>query len=80
MKTIFTKSLGVLLFAGAAYVALARLPAAYPAAVKLTGTAVVSRAALDRLARIYLATGAVGGFGLALVIWPWRRRGNRSGT
>ena len=71
---------GVLLLCAAAYVALVRVPAAYPVAVKVTGTAVVSRAVLDRLAKVYLATGAVGGFGAALVICPLRRRGKRSGT
>jgi hypothetical protein len=75
MKQIYTKTLGVLLFAGAVYVARVRLPDAYPSAVKVTGTAVVSRAVLDRLGKVYLVTGAVGGFGLALVIWPLRRRG-----
>ncbi len=62
--------MGTFLFGAAAYVAWARLPAAYPAAVKATGMAVVSRAAMDRLATIYMATGAVGGFGLALLVWP----------
>ena len=78
MKAIMTRILGVVLFGGAAYVAWARLPAAYPAAVKLTGMAVVSRAAVDRLAAIYLATGVVGGFGLALIIWPVEGRRKRS--
>jgi hypothetical protein len=77
MKTVLTRILGVLLFGGAAYIAWARLPAAYPAAVKLTGVAVVTRSAVDWLATIYLATGARGGFGLALIIWPLpgRRKG-----
>jgi hypothetical protein len=70
MKTVLTRILGVLLFGGAAYFAWARLPAAYPAAVKLSGIALVSRSALDRVATIYLVTGVVGGFGLALIIWP----------
>ena len=74
MKPILTKLTGMLLFGGAAYVALARLPAAYPAVVKLTGTAVVSRAQMDRLATVYLAAGVVGGFGLALIVWPLRKR------
>jgi hypothetical protein len=78
MKAMLTRFLGVLLFGGAAYVAWARLPAAYPAAVKLTGVAVVTRSAVDRLATIYLATGVMGGFGLALIIWPLpgRRKGS----
>ena len=67
---MLTRVLGVLLFGGAAYAAWARLPAAYPAAVKLTGVAMVSRSAMDRLATTYLLTGVVGGFGLALIIWP----------
>ena len=77
---MLTRILGVALFGGAAYVAWARLPAAYPAAVKVTGMAVVTRAAVDRLATIYLATGVAGGFGLALIIWPLpgSRRGPRS--
>jgi hypothetical protein len=70
MKTMLTRILGVLLFGGAAYFAWARLPVAYPAAVKLSGVALVSRSALDRVALIYLVTGVVGGFGLALIIWP----------
>ena len=70
----------MLLFGGAAYVAWARLPAAYPAAVKATGVAVVSRAAVDRLATVYLATGAVGGFGLALLIWPLPRGRKGAGS
>jgi hypothetical protein len=74
MKTMLTRILGVLLFGGAAYFAWARLPAAYPAAVKLSGVALVSRSALDRVALIYLVTGVVGGFGLALIIWPARGR------
>ena len=71
---MLTRIAGVLLFGGAAYLAWARLPAAYPAAVKLTGAALVTRSAVDRLAAIYLATGAVGGFGLALIIWPLHGR------
>ena len=74
MKTMLTRILGVLLFGGAAYFAWARLPVAYPAAVKLSGVALVSRSALDRVALIYLVTGVVGGFGLALIIWPARGR------
>lgn len=70
MRTMLTRVVGVLLFGGAAYIAWAHLPAAYPAAVKLTGVAVVTRDAMDRLATIYLATGAAGGFGLALILWP----------
>ena len=68
MKTVFTRILGVLLFGGAAYIAWARLPAAYRAAVKLPGVALVTRSTVDRVATVYLATGAVGGFGLALII------------
>jgi hypothetical protein len=39
---------------------------------------VVTRSAVDRLAEIYLVTGALGGFGLALIIWPLpgRRKGS----
>jgi hypothetical protein len=74
MKSLLTRIVGVLLFGGAAYFAWARLPAAYPAAVKVTGVAGVSRATVDRVAVIYLATGVVGGFGLALIIWPLRGR------
>jgi hypothetical protein len=79
MKTMLTRILGVLLFGGAAYIAWARLPAAYPTAVKLSGVALVSRSALDRVATIYLVTGVVGGFGLALIIWPLggRQKGSR---
>jgi len=80
MKTLLTRILGILLLGGAAYVAWARLPAAYPAAVKMTGVAVVSRATMDRLATVYLVTGAVGGFGLALIIWPLPRRQKGSGN
>jgi hypothetical protein len=68
MKATLTRIIGVLLFGGAAYVAWARLPAAYPAALKLTGVAVVTRSTVDRLSTIYLATGVMGGFGLALII------------
>jgi hypothetical protein len=78
MKAVLIRILGVVLFGGAAYVAWARLPAAYPAAVKLTGVAVVSRAAVDRLATTYLVTGVAGGFGLALIIWPLP--GSRKGS
>jgi hypothetical protein len=70
MKVILTRMLGAVLFGGAVYVAWARLPSAYPAAVKLTGAAFVTRSAVDRLATVYLSTGAVGGFGLALIVWP----------
>ncbi len=79
MKAILTRILGVLLFGGAAYIAWARLPAAYPAAVKLSGVAFVTRATVDRVATVYLATGVVGGFGLALIIWPLhgRQKGSR---
>ena len=80
MKATLTRIIGVLLFGGAAYVAWARLPAAYPSAVKLTGVAVVTRSAVDRLATIYLATGAMGGFGLALIIWPLPGRRKGPGT
>ncbi len=80
MKAMLTRIVGVLLFGGAAYVAWARLPAAYPVAVKLTGVAVVTRSAVDRLATIYLATGVMGGFGLALIIWPLSGRRKCSGT
>ena len=71
---MLTRIIGVALFGGAAYIAWARLPAAYPAAVKLTGVAVVSRPAMDRLASVYLVTGVAGGFGLALIIWPLEGR------
>ena len=80
MRTLLTRILGILLFGGAAHVAWARLPAAYPAAVKLTGVAVVSREAMDRLATVYLVTGAVGGFGLALIIWPLPARRKGAGS
>ena len=71
---MLTRIIGVVLFGGAAYIAWARLPAAYPAAVKLTGVAVVTRSAMDRLASVYLVTGVAGGFGLALIIWPLEGR------
>ena len=74
---MLTRIIGVLLFGGAAYIAWARLPAAYPAAVKLTGVAVVSRPAMDRLATVYLVTGVAGGFGLALIVWPLEGRRKR---
>jgi hypothetical protein len=76
---MFTRIAGELLFGGAAYLAWARLPAAYPAAVKLTGAALVTRSVVDRLATICLATGAIGGFGLTLVKWPLhgRRKSSR---
>jgi hypothetical protein len=80
MNAMLTRIVGVLLFGGAAYVAWARLPAAYPAAVKMTGVAVVTRSAVDRLATIYLATGVMGGFGLALIIWPLLGRRKGPGT
>ena len=70
MRTMRSPIVGVLRFGEAAYLAAARLPAAYPAAVKLTGIAVVTRSAVDRLATIYLATSAMGGLGLALIPWP----------
>ena len=76
---MLTRIIGVLLFGAAAYIAWARLPAAYPAAVKLTGVAVVTRSAVDRLATVYLATGVVGGFGLALILWPLPSRHKGSG-
>ncbi len=79
MRMVLTRILGVLLFGGAAYVAWAKLPGAYPAAVKLSGGAMVSRSALDRLATVYLATGVVGGFGLALITWPMRGGGKGRG-
>jgi len=76
---MLTRNAGVLLFGGAAYLVWARLPAAYPAAVKLTGAALVTRSAVDRLAAIYLGTGTIGGFGLALIVWPLQgpRRSSR---
>ena len=74
MKPMFTRIAGVLPFGGAAYLAWARQPAAYPATVKLTGASLVTRSVVDRLAAIYWATGAVGGFGLALIKWPLHGR------
>jgi len=70
MKPMFTRIAGVLPFGGAAYLARARLPAAYPAAVKLTGAALVTRSVVA----IYRSTGAVSGFGLALIKWPLHGR------
>jgi len=77
MKAMLIKLVGVALLVGAVYLARVRLPAAYPAAVKATGVAVVSREAMDRLAAVYLATGAAGGFGLGLILWPWAGRRGR---
>ena len=74
MKTMLIKLVGVALLGAAIYLARVRLPAAYPAAVKATGVAVVTREAMDQLAMIYLATGAAGGFGLGLILWPLARR------
>ena len=68
------KLVGAALFGGAIYFARVRLPAAYPAAVKATGVAVVTREAMDRLATAYLATGVAGGFGLGLILWPFAGR------
>ena len=75
---MFTRIAGVLPFGGAAYLAWARLPAAYLATVKLTGASLVTRSVVDRLATIYLATGAVGGFGLALIVLPLQERSRSS--
>jgi len=58
----YVRSSGVfagLRFGGAAYFVWARLPAAYPAAMKLTGVAGLTRFAVDRLATIYLAIGVM---------------------
>jgi len=77
MKAMWIKLVGVALLSGAVYLARVRLPAAYPAAVKTTGIAVVTREAMDRLATAYLATGAAAGFGLGLILWPLAGRRGR---
>ena len=59
MKATRARVFAGLRFGGAAYFVWARLPAAYPAAMKLTGVAGLTRSAVDRLATIYLAIGVM---------------------
>jgi len=80
MKATRARIFAELRFGGAAYFAWARLPAAYPAAMKLTGVAVLTRFAVDRRATIYLAIGVISGCGLTLIIWPLPARRKGPGT
>jgi hypothetical protein len=74
---MFRRFIGAVLLSGALYVAWARVPAGYPLVLKTTGVAVIRRPDMDKIAGIYLLTGAVGGLGLALIVWP-HRKGRKS--
>ena len=65
--------IGAGLLATALYVAWARIPGLYPMVLKATGIAVVYRSDLDKLAGVYLLTGVVAGFGVALIVLPHRK-------
>lgn len=74
MKEILVRIIGLALIAAAIYGARVRLPAAYPAVFRVIGVAVVTRSDINKVATAYGVTGAVGGFGLALVVLGTGRR------
>jgi hypothetical protein len=75
VRRLLTFVLGLALVGAAVYVAVVKLPSAYPLVFRATGVAVVTRSDINKVAAAYCLTGVAGGLGLALA-WAWASQGN----
>jgi hypothetical protein len=74
MKQLLARAAGLALVAAAIYATRVTLPARYPVIFKATGVAAVTRSDVNTVARANGITGAVGGFGLGLLVLGRGRR------